>query len=249
MSRTRPASRTELISYAKRALGYPVIEINVDDDQVDDRVDEALQMFREFNSDAVEHAYISQLITSTDVSNEYLTTTSNVMSVVSILPIQEGDLSTSDLFSVQRQVRTDMAFDSSVTYTHYFLRSQHIALGEFLLNKSPTFDFVFHANRIVPKWDWGDDVTAGDYIVYEAYISLDENTVTGIWNDAWLKKYVIALIKLQWGTNLKKFTGVQLPGGIEFNGQTIYDEAMADIERLKEDLRTERESPPLGFLG
>ena len=93
------------------------------------------------------------------------------------------------------------------------------------------------------------DIKAGEYLVMEVYTIIDPNTHTSIYNDMWLKDYTTALFKQQWGMNLIKFEGVQLPGGVTFNGRQLYDDGSTEIERLRESIRLEHEMPSDFFIG
>jgi hypothetical protein len=97
--------------------------------------------------------------------------------------------------------------------------------------------------------DWAADVTAGDYIIVECYRILDPNTYTDVYDDMFLKRYCTALFKRQWGVNLKKFSGVQLPGGVVLNGDTIYQEAIDEIKAIEEEMQSRFELPVDFFTG
>jgi hypothetical protein len=118
------------------------------------------------------------------------------------------------------------------------------------LNGHPQVQFARRQNRLYIFGDFVDkDIKAGDYIVAEVYTIIDPNTHTSVFNDMFVKEYTTALIKQQWGTNLIKFDGMQLPGGVVLNGRQIYDDATGEIERLRENLRLEQELPPDFFVG
>ena len=248
-----PSSRQDLIDYCKRRLGDPVIEINVDDDQIEDRVDEALQHYQEYHDDATVRTYLKHQVTSTDIANEYIPISSNILTVTKMFPISSSFNSSFNFFDIKYQMMlNDIAdlqnFAGDLAY--YEQMQQYLSLLDVKLNGTPQVQFSRHQDRLYVFGDFVDgDVKAGEYIVAEIYTVLDPDTHTSIYNDMWLKEYTTALIKQQWGTNLIKFEGVQLPGGVTFNGRQIYDDATTEIERLRERIRLEFEMPADFFLG
>ena len=133
---------------------------------------------------------------------------------------------------------------------HYAMSQQHLALVDTLFDgKDQTVRFNRHMNRLFIETRWGTDVKAGEFVIIEGYETVDPATFTDVYNDIFLKKYLTALIKRQWGTNLKKFGGLQLPGGVEINGQQIYDEANEEIKEIEEQMQSRYEMPPLDFMG
>ena len=109
--------------------------------------------------------------------------------------------------------------------------------------------FDRHKNQLRVDMDWSQEVTAGQYIVVECYRILDPDTYTDVYNDYYLKKYATALIKKQWGQNLLKFEGMTMPGGVQFNGRQLYEDALQDIERLEEEVRLNWEQPVDFYTG
>jgi hypothetical protein len=203
-----PATRQNLIDYCLRKLGAPVLEINVDGDQLSDRIDDALQVYREFHSDATVKGYLMMLNDIADLQNF------------------AGDLA------------------------YYDQMQQYLSLLDTKLNGHPIVNFSRKQNRLYIYGDMQDgDIKEGDYIVAETYSTLDPNTHTSIYDDMWLKEYSTALIKQQWGMNLIKFEGMQLPGGVTLNGRQLFDDATQELERLMERIRLEQELPPDFFVG
>jgi hypothetical protein len=248
----KPNSRPTLIEYCLRALGDPVIEINVDPDQLEDRVDEAIQYYQEFNSEATVKAYLKHLVTEDDVTNEYITLDSSVQ-VVSRLFNVHGDKMSKNFFDIKYQMHlNDIAnmhsFIGDLAY--YEQMQQYLSLLDHKLNGTPQVQFSRKQNRLYIFGEFQDkDIQAGDYIVAEIYQTIDADTHTSIYDDMWLKEYLTALIKRQWGANLLKFEGMQLPGGVMLNGRQLFDDATAEIERLKETIRLEHEMPTDFFVG
>lgn len=248
-----PTSRATLIDYAKRRLGDPVIEINVDEDQVEDRVDEALQYYQEFHSDATVRTYLKHLITADDVTNEYITVASNVLFVSKMFPLTSSFQNSRNFFDIKYQMMLNdiadlMNFAGDLAY--YEQMQQYLSLLDMKLNGHPQVQFSRKQNRLYIFGDFADnDIKAGDYIVAEIYSIVDPETHTSVYNDMFLKEYTTALIKQQWGMNLIKFEGMQLPGGVVLNGRQIYDDATSEIATLRENLRLEHEFPPDFFVG
>ena len=247
-----PTSRATLIEYCLRRLGDPVIEINVDPDQLEDRVDEALQYYQEFHSDATLRTYLKHLVTSDDVTNEYITLSTDIQFLSRLFKVHGGQMSR-NFFDIKYQLHlNDIA--NMHTYigdlAYYEQMQQYLSLLDMKLTGSPQVDFVRKQNRLYIHGDFQDnDIQVNDYVVAEAYTIIDPNTHTAIWNDMWLKEYTTALIKQQWGANLIKFEGMQLPGGVMLNGRQIFDDATQDIERLREKIRMDHELPIDFFMG
>tara|TARA_A100001015_G_scaffold319926_1_gene444537 strand:- start:131 stop:883 length:753 start_codon:yes stop_codon:yes gene_type:complete len=247
-----PSSRQGLIDYAMRSLGDPVIEINIDPEQQEDRVDEALQYYQEFHSDATLRTYLKHLITSDDVTNEYISLSSNITFVSQLFPIRGGSI-TRDFFDIKYQLHlNDIA--NLQTYMgdlgYYEQMQQYLSLIDMRLNGTPQVQFSRKQNRLYIYGDFADgDLKAGDYVVAEVYEILAPDSHTSIYNDRWLKEYTTSLFKRQWGQNLIKFEGMTLPGGVTLNGRQIYEDAQLDIDRLREAIRTEHEMPADFFMG
>lgn len=247
-----PTSRNSLIEYCLRRLGSPVIEINVDPDQLEDRVDEALQYFREYHSEATYRGYIQHLVTADDVTNKYISISSNVQQVTKLFKLSAA-LFTRNMFSIKYQMHlNDIA--NMHTYigdlAYYEQVQQYLSLLDMRLNGSPQVDFVRKQNRLYIHGEFEEeDIKAGEYIVAEVYSVISESDHTAVWNDMWLKEYTTTLIKQQWGSNLMKFDGMQLPGGVQLNGRQIFEDATQELERLREKIRTDFELPPDFFIG
>ena len=247
-----PSTRQGLIDYCLRRLGDPVIEINVDEDQIEDRVDEALQYFREYHSDATYRGYIQHQLTADDITNKYISISSNVQQVTKLFKLEQG-LYSRNMFSIKYQMHlNDIANMHSYIgdLAYYEQVMQYMSLLDQRLNGTPQVDYVRKQNRLYIHGNFEDgDIEAGEYIVAEVYSIIDEGDHTAVWNDMWLKEYTTQLLKLQWGTNLIKFEGMQLPGGVTLNGRQLYEDAMQELERLREKLRNDHELPVDFFVG
>ena len=247
-----PTSRATLIEYCLRRLGDPVIEINVDPDQLEDRVDEALQYYQEFHSDATLRTYLKHLVTADDVTNEYIPLSTDIQFLSKMFKVHGGQMSR-NFFDVKYQLHlNDIA--NMHTYigdlAYYEQMQQYLSLLDMRLNGHPQVQFSRKQNRLYIFGEFVDqDIQAGDYVVAEVYKIIDPTTHTSVFNDMWLKEYTTALIKQQWGANLIKFEGMQLPGGVILNGRQIYDDATGEIETLRQRVRDEHELPPDFFVG
>ena len=248
-----PTSRQTLMDYCLRRLGDPVIEINVDPDQLEDRVDEALQYWQEFHNEATFRTYVSTLVGDSDVTNEYVTVSDDVLYVSRMFAVSSSFNTSFNFFDIKYQMMLNDIADMqnyAGDLAYYEQLNQHLSMLDMKLNGMPQTTYSRKQNRLYIHGDFKDkDIKAGEYIVYEAYKIVDPASFSKIYNDMWLKEYTTALIKQQWGANLIKFEGMQLPGGVSLNGRQIFDDATTDIDKLRERLRLEHESPPDFFVG
>lgn len=245
-----PTSRQSLKDFALRQLGAPVIDINVDDSQLEDRLDDALQFFYDFHTDGYEKVYLSHAVTAEDKTNGYLDISNINDAVTQVVRIFPLSVNTTNIFDLRYQLALNDFYGlrSGGTMTQYTITQQHISLLQQLLDPEFQFDFTRSTMRLHIHTDW-DNINVGDFIVFEAYAIIDPETFTKVYNERHLKKYVTALFKKQWGQNLSKFTGIQLPGGVEFNGNEIYSDALQEIEKLEEQMRETYEEPPNFCVG
>jgi len=244
----KPTTREEFKDHCLRRLGWPVIEINVDDDQVDDRVDEALEYFQQFHFDGTEKTYLKHQVTADNKTNGYLSLTENVKGVTRIFPVTSSNASV-NMFDLRYQLRLHELYDfTSTSYVNYTLTMQHIRTLDLLFSGEVPVRFNKHTDRLYIDMDWENDIEVGEYLLLEAYVIVDPDTYNDVWTDKWLQRYCTALIKKQWGNNMKKYTGLQLPGGVQMDGQTIFQESLQEIQELEEEMRMTYEMPPEAFL-
>ena len=322
-----PNSKTTLIDFCLRSLGAPVIEINVDDDQVDDRIDEALQFYQHYHADGIEKMFLKHKVTNSelifqavttgtfvegetitggtsgakaivkkvpttstlrynvlvdsntpfqasetvtgessgatgvisssggivkgDMENGYIPINSLITQVVRVLPIRDS-VSTSDMFDIRYQIHLNelysMGFMGSLA--EYVMSMQYLDMLDAVVDSDDKpINFDRHKNQLDIFMNWNDELEVDDYIVVECYRIIDPNTYTDVYNDYFLKKYATALIKRQWGTNLLKFEGMQMPGGVTFNGRQLFDDANEEITRLEEEARLNWEQPVDFYTG
>jgi hypothetical protein len=248
-----PNSRDTLIDYCKRRLGDPVIEINVDPDQLEDRLDDALALYQEYHSDATNRTYLKHVLTADDITNKYIPISNNVIYVSKLLPFGSSALGGTGMFSIKYQMHLNgfadlQNFGGDMAYYHQM--QMYLSTLDMQLNGAPIVNFQRRMNRLYIYGNIEDkDIVEGNTIIAEVYATVDPDTHTSIYNDMFVKDYTTALIKQQWGANLIKFEGMQLPGGVMLNGRQIYDDATADIAQLRENLRLEQELPPDFFIG
>jgi len=244
-----PTTRDQFKANVLRRIGAPVIEINVDADQIDDRIDEALSYWHDFHYDGQTKQYYKYgPITSADQTNKYIILPSNIIGAVSIFPVGQS-LSTNNLFNIRYQIALNDLYDlTSTTMVPYYMAMQHIQFLEQLLVGNQPIRFERHSNRCYIDMDW-TKVNVGEYLIIEAYGIVDPSIYTDVWSDRWLQRYSSALIKIQWAENLSKYTEVSLPGGTKFNAQNIMQTALAEKEKLEEEIRTTYSLPPGFFMG
>ena len=262
-----PTTKATFKSYCLRALGFGVIDINVSDDQADDRIDEALQYFAQYHYDGIEKMYLKYQVTADDITraasnttttatdtvdssvtasfgegNGYIPMPSSVVSVLNIFPFD--DQATNNMFDIRYQLRLNDLYDfSSTSIIHYQMTMQQLDfLSHILVGEKPV-RFNQHQNRLYIDMDWSNDITAGEYLIIECYRKIDPATYTDIFDDIYLKRYATALIKRQWGANLSKFSGVAMLGGVTMNGETIYTQAQEELEKLEEQIQLSFETP------
>ena len=274
----KPASRQQLIDYCLRRLGAPVLEINIDDDQIDDLVDDALQYFQERHFDGVERMYLKYQITQADIdrgrgrnnngvgvttttatsttgnnfnfyeTSNYIQVPDSVIGIEKIFKFDTSSIS-GGMFSIKYQLfLNDLYYFNSVELLQYAMVKSYLEDIDFLLTTDKQLRFNKRQNRLYLDLDWASQST-NQYIVIDCYRILDPNTFTNVYNDSFIKKYLTALIKKQWGQNLIKFRGVKLPGGIELNGREIYEDAEKELEDIKQRMVLEYELPPYYFIG
>lgn len=315
-------SRQTLKDYCKRKLGFPVVQINIDDDQMDDRIDDALQWFQDYHFDGMEKIYLKHLVSMDDINRQWIdmnqasgtatvvagsnvvqgdpstnfindfannvtvmtingetytmiqaqSATSMVMSspfinsanqvpiavqggadsifaVTRIFPFSSSNLNV-NMFDLRYQMRLHELYDfTSTSYVNYTITQQHIQTLDILFSGKPIMRYNRHQNRLYLDLQWGEAVKVGDYIVAECWKFLEPDAYTTVYNDRYLKSLAAAFIKRQWGENLLKYQGVKLPGGINFNGQRMFDEASKEIDDLIGKIQDMYESPPELMIG
>lgn len=244
-----PTTKAEFKEYCLRKLGKPVIEINVDDDQVDDRIDEAIRYYWDYHFDGSDRIYYKHQVTSDDVANKYITLPENIIGAVKVFQIGDPSIRADDLFNIRYQIAlNDLYTLTNVSLVPYYMVMEHLALVTELLVGQQPIRYQRHKDRLYVDMDW-NTVPVGTYLLVEAYEVIDPAVYTDAWNDRWLQNYATALIKRQWGSNLTKFTGMSLPGGVQFNGEKIYDDATEEIRRMEDEMISSYSLPVLDMIG
>lgn len=246
-----PSSRQELVDYCLRKLGAPVIEINIDDDQISDRVDDAVQYYREYHSDAVIRTYVKHQITTLDAANKYIDIPDRYIFVSRIFPMTNNSSSSSGMFSARYQMHLNDVYDLQYAgaLVNYEMTRQFLEMLDMTLNGVPPVRFNRHMNRLYIDVDFANTIIPGDWIIIDASTTIDPDQYTDVYNDMFLKRYTTALIKKQWGANLIKFEGIQLPGGVTMNGRQLWDDANAEIDKLEDEMESRWEKPIDFFVG
>jgi hypothetical protein len=279
---SKPTTRQQLIDYCLRRLGAPVLEINIDDDQIDDLVDDALQYFQERHFDGVERMYLKYRFTDEDInrgrakntngvgivtttgtanisgigtttfnfyeSSNFIQVPDSVIGIEKVFKFDTSSIS-GGMFSIKYQLfLNDLYYFNSVELLQYAMVKSYLEDIDFLLTTDKQIRFNKRQNRMYLDIDWNAQ-NKDTFIVIDCYRILDPNDFTKVYNDSFLKKYLTALMKRQWGQNLIKFRGVKLPGGIELNGRELYEDAERELEDLKQRMSLEYELPPYDFIG
>ena len=278
----QPSSREGLIDYAKRQLGFPVLEINVADEQFQDLLDDAIQIYQERHYDGIARMYLKYKITQDDIDRGQArggdstlgittTTTTSTVGLSTTFDLEENNnyiqmppsvIGVNQIF----KVRSDTVYDGLFNIRYQLFLNDLYAFGSidllqysmvqtkleditFLLNPNVRYRFNIRQDRLYIDIDWGAAVNVGDYLVIDCFRILDPDDFTKVYNDQFLKRYFTALCKKQWGQNLIKFQGVQLPGGIQLNGRQIYDDGVKELDEIRAKMSSDYEMPPLDMIG
>lgn len=231
------ANREELKQYALRSLGAPLVDIDLTDEQMDDRIDEALDFFREYYFDGVQKMYMKHQITATDISNRYITIPDHVWGIIRIFPLANTASNQPNIFDLQYQLRmNDLRDLTSTSLIYYSQVMSHLSLIDNLLTKAKQLRWNRNTDKLYIDTDWGSTFVEDTWIIIECYSALDPNESPKFWNNRLLKEYVTALFKKQWASPLKKYSNIALPGGVTVNGQELYDEAISEIEKIETEV-------------
>ena len=277
----QPTSREGLIDYAKRQLGFPVLEINVADEQFSDLLDDAIQIYQERHYDGITRMYLKYKITQDDMDrgkarggNSTLgittTTTTSTVGLSTTFDLEENqnyiqmppsvigvnqifktrsDTVYDGLFNIRYQLfLNDLYAFGSIDLLQYSMVQTKLEDITFLLNPNMRYRFNIRQDRLYIDADWAQ-INVNDYFVIDCFRILDPDDFTRVYNDPFLKRYFTALCKKQWGQNLIKFQGVQLPGGIQLNGRQIYDDGVAELTEIRSKMASDYEMPPLDMIG
>lgn len=244
-----PATREDFKEYCLRKLGKPVIEINIDDDQIEDRIDEALRYYWDYHFDGTDKIYYKHQVTQTDKNNKYITVPENIIGAVRVFPVADPMVRSDDLFNIRYQIAlNDLYTLSSVSMVPYYMVMEHLALiSEMLVGQQP-IRFNRHKNRVYIDMEW-NNINIGEFLLIEAYEVVDPTEWSQVWSDRWLQNYTTAKLKYQWGSHLTKFTGVSMPGGVQFNGERILSDAEAEIAKMEQEMISSYSLPVSDMVG
>jgi len=247
-------TRQALIKYCLRKLGEPVIEVNVSEEQMEDCVDDALQVYREFHSDATYRTYWELQLTQEDIDNGYVAVPSSIIYVTKVFPRggayglvgAGGAMFPGQIGGVGNIAGAIQGGTGGLSYLYQM--QSYAALIDMTIIGLPIVTFSRRQNRL---YLWGDNAWAkkmppGSWICCEVYNTFEDYQ---IWDDMFMKNFTTALIKQQWGQNMSKFDGMQLPGGVTINGKSMLEEATVEIRELRERMRLEQEVPPDFLVG
>jgi hypothetical protein len=246
-------NRQDFKDYCLRRLGFPVIDINIDDAQVEDRIDDALQYWQDYHFDGLQKVYYIKAIGQTEIDQKYIDLSDardaannrlEIVGITRIFPVTDSQ-ATVNMFDLRYQLRLNELYDfTSASYINYTLTMQHLRSLELLFVGEVPIRYQRHMERLYIDWAWGaQQAPVGTVVIAEAYAIINPDVYNQVWNDRWLKEYATALVKRSWGANLKKFNNLQLPGGVTLNGDKIYDEAFEEIKALEEKMASEYFAP------
>jgi hypothetical protein len=246
-------NRDDFTDYCLRRLGFPVVEINVDSDTVQQRIDDAVAYWADYHFDGTQQVYYVHMLTDQDCSNRYLDLSNvtdsqnnsmNIIGVTRIFPISDSQ-ATINMFDLRYQLRLNELYDfTSASYINYTLTQQHLRSLEIMFTGEVPIRYNRHMQRLFIDWSWGSSESPpGTVVVAQCYASINPDVYNMVWDDRFLKEYATQLIKRDWGNNMKKFGGIKLPGGVTLNGDQVYQEAIAEIERLEKEMENSYGGP------
>lgn len=245
----RPTTREEFKQYCLRKLGAPVTQINVADEQVEDRIDESLSYYWDYHFDGSSKVYYKHLVTQQSKDDGYITLPENINGAVRIFNPNQAVLQSSDIFNVRYQIALNELFTlTSISLVPYYMAMEHLALIQEILVGEVPIRFTRHKNRLYVDTNW-DRIREGTFILVEAYEVIDPDVYIDVWKDRWLQSYCTEKIKYQWGTNLTKFIDMPMPGGQRFNGDRILSDAEAAIRKLEDEMLVSYSLPPVDMIG
>jgi len=250
-----PKTRDAFKETCLQNLGKPVIEINIADIQVENRIDQALDWWHHHHEDGSELDYYAIKISENDVSRGYVNLPDDIIGIGRVLPtasdfgITGSSLVTYDYRMTMYEMLTSAGQQGSMT-TYYLSKQYHQELQR-IFNAWPREEFTRYKNRldIISGWGKKDGLMVDDYLVVEVYRKIDPEIDTEAWADYALLELATAMIKYQWGSNLSKYQNVILPSGITLNGSELKQEGYDEMERIKEDIDTRWSAPPRFFVG
>ena len=229
-----PQSRRQFKDFIMRKIGAPVIQINVAEEQVEDRIDEAISFWNDYHYNGSELVYLKHQLTAQDCENRYIELPENFIGAPRIWDLGTG--MGAGMFNVTYQFVLNNITDLNGFggMGNYYMSMSNIQFMQEWLVGKPLIRYNKHINRLMI--DEGQETfVEGSYIIVEGYAIIDGTEFTRMWSDRWLQNYAAALVREQWGQNLTKFVNMQLVGGVQFNGEAILNDARAERQKMEEE--------------
>ena len=172
-----PTTRQQFKDYCLRRLGHPVLQINVDDDQVEDRIDDALQFFHDYHFDGCEKIFMKHKFTQADIDRRWIYVPEPVIFVTGVFPFDDSN-SSINMFDLRYQLRLHDLYDfTSVSYVSYEITMQHIRTLNLLFSGTPQFRFNRHQYKLFLDIDWSTDPISNQYVIVECYRKLSPDVI------------------------------------------------------------------------
>lgn len=248
-----PRNRAEMIAWVRRELGEPVIDLNIADEQIDDRIDDAYKFWSKYHHSATRRHFIAHQLTQDDVDGKCVQILDeDIVSVNEVHPIHGGtgpSYQSDELFDTNYQYRLEMLWDMNDTsLTGYVIARQHIALLNNILGHPLNHRFSDKEGIVFIDTNRAK-LRVGSFVVLDCHRRIPLEDQPRIWKDDIFRRLCAAYSRLQWGRNLQKMAGIQLPGGVTLDGSTIVGEADKDIAKLEEEFLLKYQAPDMFFLG
>ena len=233
--------------FALRALGYPLVEIDITDEAANDKIDEALAFFHEYYFDGVERAFYKHQVTQLDIDNKYILIPPTIWGVTAIFPFSNSASVQPNIFDLEYQLRqNDLRDITSTSLIYYQQVMNHIALIDQTLTVQRQFRFNRNSDKLYLDMNWINRVTVGSYLLIDCYSILDPDENIKLWDNRLLKKYLVALFKMQWSMAYSKFDNITLPGGVSVDGKAMYADAKGEVDDIEADIINN--GAPINFL-
>lgn len=253
----KPSTREDFRKFILRRLGEPVIQVNVAKKQQEDIIDDALQYFHEFIYDGLVRHFLAHEVTQADIDNNYIDVPEYMLGVTRVFPFRgTGGNTDSILNAPLRFTLADIRHTLGIydgmrqlDMDNYVISLQYTQMVEDLINGIREYEHSYIQGRLTLFAPLDTLTNVGEFILLDGYRTVEPDDYPRVWNHIFLKKYAYSLMKKQWGENLKKFGGMQLPGGVELNGKEIFDEAVEELRELEEDATYKWSEPPHFFTG
>lgn len=275
----QPTTKQEFIDYCFRSLGAPVIQINIDTEQAEDRLNEALEYMYERHFDFNQRAWYLYKVSEQDIANRCFDTSTfgnavgsqerydastgvtgawpNASDIRTITKVyRPSDISGDYMFDLRYQLTLfdffGLYFNQGGLHTgpmaSYMESMSYLKLVNDVFNYPCSFTFSRTTQRLFLELE-SQKLNSGHYLLVEAYVQIDPNQYSRVWNDRIFKKYYTALLKKQWAQNLMKFAGVPLPGGAQLNAGAIMADAVNELNQIEQSLTKTQELPPDPLIG